>query len=101
MEALHDGQRRSTLFTPYPEPGTGLQTHSTLSSEFWHCSHIWYETDGTTRVGSEVARLTTPDEVDGYAVTAGLAPEGRYADWALTPYNKDYPMFLTTYTKPV
>ncbi|MFE0136240.1 class I SAM-dependent DNA methyltransferase [Streptomyces sp. NPDC059037] len=99
VEALHDGQPRTTLFTPYPEPGTGLQTHSTLTPEIWQCSHIWYESDGSTRVGSELARLTTPDEVDGYATAAGLTPEGRYADWHLSPYTEQYPMFLTTYTK--
>ncbi|ESP95597.1 hydroxybutyryl-CoA reductase for ethylmalonate biosynthesis (plasmid) [Streptomyces sp. GBA 94-10 4N24] len=99
VQALHDGQARCTLFTPYPEPGTGLQTHSTLSSEIWQCSHIWYESDGSTRVGSELARLTTPDEVDRYAAVAGLAPEGRYADWSLSSYTEQYPMFLTTYTK--
>ncbi|MFG2648583.1 class I SAM-dependent DNA methyltransferase [Streptomyces sp. NPDC048436] len=101
VEALHEGQARTTLFTPYPEPGTGLQTHSTLGpgGEMWQCSHIWYEADGTSRVGSELARLTTPDEVDAYAVTAGLNPEGRYAGWELAPYTEQYPMFLTTYTK--
>ncbi|MEV2254537.1 class I SAM-dependent methyltransferase [Streptomyces sp. NPDC050147] len=99
VEALHEGRLRTTLFTPYPEPGTGLQTHSTLTSEIWQCSHIWYESDGSTRVGSELARLTTPDEVDGYATAAGLTPEGRYADWNLSPYTEQYPMFLTTYTK--
>ncbi|MGW6022909.1 class I SAM-dependent DNA methyltransferase [Streptomyces sp. NPDC055099] len=99
VEALHEGQLRTTLFTPYPEPGTGLQTHSTLTAELWQCSHIWYESDGSTRVGSEVARLTTPDEVDEYATAAGLTPEGRHADWNLSPYTEQYPMFLTTYTK--
>ncbi|MFD0208431.1 hypothetical protein ACFVH9_04655 [Streptomyces hirsutus] len=50
-------------------------------------------------MGSELARLTTPDEVDRYATAAGLTPEGRYADWNLSPYTEQYPMFLTTYTK--
>ncbi|MHC3451538.1 class I SAM-dependent DNA methyltransferase [Streptomyces prasinus] len=99
VEALHDGQLRTTLFTPYPDPGTGLQTHSTLVSGIWQCSHIWYESDGSTRVGNELARLTIPDEVDRYATAAGLTPEGRYADWNLSPYTEQYPMFLTTYTK--
>ncbi|MFE2945150.1 class I SAM-dependent DNA methyltransferase [Streptomyces sp. NPDC059255] len=99
VEALHDGQARTTLFTPYPEPGTGLQTHSTLppGSDLWQCSHIWYEADGTSRVGNELSRLTTPDEVDGYAAAAGLTPEGRYGSWDLSPYTEQYPMFLTTY----
>ncbi|KQX65273.1 class I SAM-dependent methyltransferase [Streptomyces sp. Root1310] len=101
VEALHEGRARATLFTPYPEPGTGLQTHSTLlpGSDLWQCSHIWYEADGTTRVGNELSRLTTPDEVDGYAVAAGLTLEARYSNWDLSPYSDQYPMFLATYTK--
>ncbi|MEU6380130.1 class I SAM-dependent methyltransferase [Streptomyces sp. NPDC046909] len=101
IEAMHEGLARTTLFTPYPDPGTGLQTHSVLppGSDLWQCSHIWYEADGTTRVGTELARPTTPDEVDEYAVHAGLTPEARYADWRLTPYTPDYPMFLTTYVR--
>ncbi|NUP24209.1 MAG: class I SAM-dependent methyltransferase [Streptomyces sp.] len=101
IEAMHEGRARTTLFTPYPEPGTGLQTHSALppGSDLWQCSHIWYEADGTTRVGTELARPTTPDEVDTYAVRAGLTPEARHADWRLAPYSVDYPMFLTTYVK--
>ncbi|MEV8595272.1 class I SAM-dependent methyltransferase [Streptomyces sp. NPDC052012] len=101
VEAMHEGLARITLFTPYPEPGTGLQTHSTLppGSDLWQCSHVWYEADGTTRVGSELARLTTPDEVDAYATAAGLTPEARYADWQLSSYTSQYPMFLATYRK--
>ncbi|PNE37326.1 class I SAM-dependent methyltransferase [Streptomyces noursei] len=99
--ALHEGRARTTYFTPYPEPGTGLQTHSVLLTEgsLWHCSHIWYESDGRTRVGTELSRLTTPDEVDGYARAAGLRPESRSADWHGSPYTEQSPMFVTTYVK--
>ncbi|MFJ3932650.1 class I SAM-dependent DNA methyltransferase [Streptomyces sp. NPDC090029] len=99
VEALHEGLARTTLFTPYAEPGTGLQTHSTLSpgSDLWHCSHVWYEADGTTRVGQELARLTTPDEVDAYATAAGLVPEARYSDWNMSPYTSECPLFVATY----
>ncbi|WP_394438668.1 class I SAM-dependent DNA methyltransferase [Streptomyces sp. SGAir0957] len=101
IEALHEGLARTTIFTPYPEPGTGLQTHSTLTpgSDLWQCAHVWHEADGTTRVGHEVARLTTPDEVDSYAIAAGLVPEARYSDWNLSPYTTQYPMLVTTYVK--
>ncbi|MEU6673587.1 class I SAM-dependent methyltransferase [Streptomyces sp. NPDC046925] len=101
VEAIHEGLARTTLFTPYPEPGTGLQTHSTLppGSDLWQCSHIWYESDGSTRVGNELSRLTTPGEVDAYARTAGLTPEAHYSNWDLAPYTEQYPMFLATYTK--
>ncbi len=81
--ALHEGRSRATYFTPYPEPGTGLQSHSVLLPEgsLWHLSHVWYESDGTTRVGTEVSRLTTPEEMDAYARAAGLEPETRLGDW--------------------
>ncbi|MEV8394684.1 MULTISPECIES: class I SAM-dependent methyltransferase [unclassified Streptomyces] len=99
--ALHDGRSRDTYFTPYPEPGTGLQTHSTLLPEgsLWLCSHIWYEADGTTRVGSEASRLTTPDEIDAYARDAGLEPEQRFAGWDDEPYSEQSPMFVSVYVK--
>ncbi|MFC9238430.1 class I SAM-dependent methyltransferase [Streptomyces decoyicus] len=99
--ALHGEQQRTTYFVPYPEPGTGLQTHSTLIPErdLWHCSHIWFEADGTSRVGTEMSRLTAPEEVDAYAVAVGLRPEGRYADWDSAPYTPQGAMFVSVYTK--
>ncbi|KOU14195.1 methyltransferase [Streptomyces sp. WM6372] len=100
--AAHEGRSRTSYFIPYPEPGTGLQTHSTLlpENDLWHCAHVWFESDGTSRVGTELSRLTTPDEVDGYARAAGLVPESRAADWRGTPYAPEAPMFVTTYVKP-
>ncbi|MHC0432934.1 class I SAM-dependent methyltransferase [Streptomyces sp. O3] len=100
--ALHEGRSHATYFTPYPERGTGLQTHSTLLPEdgLWHCSHIWYESDGSTRVGTELSRLTHPDEVDAYARDAGLEPESRTATWSGdAPYTEQSPMFVSTYVK--
>ncbi|MCX5404609.1 class I SAM-dependent methyltransferase [Streptomyces sp. NBC_00335] len=101
VEALHEGRSRITLFTPYSEPGTGLQTHSTLppGSDLWQCSHIWYESDGSTRVGTELSRPITPDEADAQALAVGLVPEGRYSGWDLSPYDERFPLFLTTYLK--
>ncbi|MGW8777303.1 class I SAM-dependent methyltransferase [Streptomyces sp. NPDC055796] len=100
--AAHEGRTRASYFVPYPEPGTGLQTHSTLlpENDLWHCAHIWFESDGTSRVGTELSRLTTPDEVDGHARAAGLVPESRSADWRGTPYDERAPMFVATYVKP-
>ncbi|MFD8086122.1 class I SAM-dependent methyltransferase [Kitasatospora sp. NPDC059722] len=102
IHALHEGRSHATYFTPYPERGTGLQTHSTLlpENDLWHCSHIWYEADGSTRVGTELSRLTTPDEVDAYARAAGLVPESRSAGWGGEPYAERSPMFVCTYVKP-
>ncbi|MFK8848201.1 class I SAM-dependent DNA methyltransferase [Streptomyces sp. Ac-502] len=99
--ALHEGLTRTTYFVPYPEPGTGVQTHSTLlAGDLWHCSHILYQADGTTRVGSELTRLTTPDEVDDYARAAGLEPEARMSRWDGTPYSDRAPLFICGYVKP-
>ncbi|MFI1354164.1 class I SAM-dependent methyltransferase [Streptomyces sp. NPDC020898] len=102
--ALHEGRSRATYFTPYPEPGTGLQSHSVLLPEgsLWHLSHVWYESDGTTRVGTEVSRLTTPEEMDAYARAAGLEPETRLGDWPADaePYDPHSPLAICTYVRP-
>ncbi|WP_051828000.1 class I SAM-dependent methyltransferase [Streptomyces bicolor] len=99
---LHDGQRHISYFVPYPEPGTGLQTYSTLVADagMWHVSHIWHEKDGTTRVGTEASRLTTPDEVDAYATAAGLRPADRWADWLGTPWDGRSALFVNVYERP-
>ncbi|RBM24330.1 class I SAM-dependent methyltransferase [Streptomyces sp. PT12] len=101
VHALHEGRARATWFAPYPEPGTGLQTYSTLlpSGGLWHASHLWHEA-GTVRVGSELSRLTTPDEVDAYAAEAGLVPVSRHGDWAGTAYADDGPLHISRYTRP-
>ncbi|GGT54447.1 hypothetical protein GCM10010271_67900 [Streptomyces kurssanovii] len=99
--AFHDGQPRITYFVPYPEPGTGLQTHSTLipGTDLWQCSHIWFESDGTSRVGTEVTRLTSPDEVDAYAANAGLTPAARWADWHRAPYSEQAGTYICAYKR--
>ncbi|MGX2997512.1 class I SAM-dependent DNA methyltransferase [Streptomyces sp. JNUCC 64] len=100
--AQHEGRVRTTLFAPYPEPNTGVQMHATLlaDDQIWQVSSIWFEGDGTHRIGTEVVRLLVPDEVDAYAVDAGLRPEGRYSDWQRTEYVPAAGLFVTTYTKP-
>jgi SAM-dependent methyltransferase len=99
LRAMHEGQQRTSYFIPYPEPNTGLLTYSTVfeDTKLWHASHIWFE-NGTSSVGSELARLTTPEEVDAYADAAGLKPVSRWADWEETAYAEDSPMFVSTYT---
>lgn len=101
---LHEGRSRATLFSPYPEAGTGLQSHSLLVPEesLWHLSHIWYEADGSTQVGTEVSRLTTPEEMDAYARAAGLTPEARFGDWHpdAEPHHARSPLSICTYVKP-
>ncbi|MFI1014672.1 class I SAM-dependent methyltransferase [Streptomyces sp. NPDC020965] len=83
VHTLHEGRVRTSFFAPYPEPGTGLQTYSTLIPErgLWHTSHLWHEAGGV-RLGSEVNRLTMPEEVDAYAAEAGLVLVSRQGDWS-------------------
>lgn len=97
---MHEGLQRTSYFIPYPEPNTGLLTYSTIFEDrkLWHASHVWFD-KGTSNVGSELARLTTPEEVDEYAAAAGLQPVERWADWADTPWAEDSPMFVSTYTR--
>jgi SAM-dependent methyltransferase len=99
LRALHEGKQRTSYFIPYPEPNTGLLTYSTVFEDrnLWHASHIWFE-DGKSTVASELARLTTPEEVDEYAAAAGLKPVDRWTDWEETPYAEDSPLFVSTYT---
>lgn len=101
---LHEGHRRTSFFTPYPEAGTGLQSHSVLDPDtsLWHLSHIWYEADGSTQVGTEVSRLTAPEEMDAYARAAGLEPEGLFGDWHpdAKPHHALSPLSICTYVKP-
>ncbi|MEU0692961.1 class I SAM-dependent methyltransferase [Streptomyces niveus] len=100
--AQHEGRSRTTIFAPYPEPNTGLQMHGTLFMEntIWQVSTVWFESDGTHRIGTEVARLLIPDEVDEYARAAGLVPEGHYGDWQGSAYAPEAGLFVASYTKP-
>jgi SAM-dependent methyltransferase len=100
--ARHEGLARTTVFAPYPEPNTGVQLHATLLAEnrIWQVSTIWFEADGTHRIGNEVAHLLTPEEVDVYATEAGLVPEAHYSDWQRHDYSEAAPLFLATYTRP-
>jgi len=100
--AQHEGRTRTTMFVPYPEPNTGIQLHATLlmGNRIWQVSTVWFEADGTHRIGTEVARLLTPDEVDDYAQDAGLLPEGRYRDWQQSAYVRTAGLFVVSYTKP-
>ncbi|MCF6525232.1 class I SAM-dependent methyltransferase [Streptomyces sp. JJ36] len=97
---LFEGKDRTSYFVPYPEPGTGLLTHGTLIREkwLWQASHIWFE-GGTSQVGTEVARLTTPEEVDGFATEAGLTPVERLSDWTGKPYEETAALFVATYAR--
>ncbi|MCX4760394.1 class I SAM-dependent methyltransferase [Streptomyces sp. NBC_01275] len=100
--AAHEGRSRETFFFPYPEPNTGVQMHSTLlpGGEIWHCSNIWFESDGTTRIGSEISRLTSVAEIDDYAKFAELEKENQWSNWEGAPLKDSSPMVIATYMKP-
>ncbi|MTE19568.1 methyltransferase domain-containing protein [Streptomyces sp. TRM43335] len=100
--AQHEGLTRTTMFVPYPEPNTGIQMHATLlmDNRVWQVSSVWFEADGTHRIGTEAVRLLVPEEVDGYARDAGLRPEGHYGDWLRTGYTPEAGLFVASYTKP-
>ncbi|WP_344260117.1 class I SAM-dependent methyltransferase [Streptomyces sodiiphilus] len=98
VRAIHEGRRRTSYFVPYAEPNTGLLTCSTLTPDdrIWQASHIWFE-GGTSRVGTELSRLVTPEEIDEYAAEAGLEPVDRQADWLGNPYTDTSLMFISAY----
>ncbi|MFF4779064.1 class I SAM-dependent DNA methyltransferase [Microtetraspora fusca] len=99
-QALGQGRARDSFFVPYPEPDTGLLSYSTIDfdNRIWHLAHIWIE-NGRSRIAQELSRLTTPEEVDGYAEQAGLKPAGRYSDWAGTEFTGQEPMYVSVYRK--
>lgn len=99
--AMAEGRRTATFFVPYPESNTGLLTSWMINPEasLWQASHVWFD-KGDFRIGTELSRLTTPEEVDDYATAAGLLPVSRHADWSGGPYSKEGPLFVATYRKP-
>ncbi|WP_051856534.1 class I SAM-dependent methyltransferase [Streptomyces sp. NRRL B-1347] len=99
--AMHGDLPRTTYFTKYPEPGTGVQTHSTLvpGSDLWECAHIWFDKDGTSRVGHEISRLISPEDVDAYAANCGLSVVAHWADWNQTPYHEQSGTYVCVYQR--
>lgn len=86
VTALHEGRARTSFFIPYAEPGTGVQTYSTLiPGGLWHASHLVHE-GGRVSIGTEITRLTTAEDVDSYAADAGLVLVSRQGDWAGGPF---------------
>ncbi|MFI1888342.1 class I SAM-dependent methyltransferase [Streptomyces jumonjinensis] len=102
VHTLHEGRARASFFVPYPEPGTGLQTYSTLLPEqnVWHTSHLWHEAGGV-RIGTETTRLTTPEDIDAYAADAGLVLVSRQGDWTGAPFDREHsPVHISRFTRP-
>ncbi|MDS1272284.1 class I SAM-dependent methyltransferase [Lipingzhangella sp. LS1_29] len=104
--SIHGGARFTTFFTPYPEPGSGLLTCSTLSADhtLWQCSQIWHEADSSAPIGTEFSRLLEPAEVHAYAETAGLVsacPAAGFSDWSFAATaSAAAPAFITIHEKP-
>ncbi|TDB95805.1 class I SAM-dependent methyltransferase [Micromonospora fluostatini] len=98
LAVLNQGRARDSFFVPYPGRDTGLLSYSTIdvTHRVWHLAHIWIE-EGRSRIATELSRLTTPDEVDGYAERAGLAPVARHADWTGTEFTGAEPMYVSVY----
>ena len=96
--ALNQGRARDSYFVPYPGQNTGLLSYSTIDAErrLWHLAHIWFE-DGRSRIATELSRLTSPEEVDGYAERAGLHLVERQSDWSGTPFTGAEPMYVSVY----
>ncbi|MEU9603333.1 methyltransferase domain-containing protein [Streptomyces sp. NPDC048057] len=99
--ALHASSASTTSFVPYPDPGTGLLTHATLSpgGTLWRCSHVWFEQDGTSRVGSDVIRLSSSDELDARAARAGLTLKAQWGDWQEAPLNDEAALDIRVYER--
>jgi SAM-dependent methyltransferase len=100
VEAMHEGRVRDTFFTPYPDSGAGLLTHSIVdvNNRVWSLSHVWFE-GSSSRIVHEISRLTTPEDIDAYANRAGLQLEARYGDWFGTPFIGAEPMQVSLYRR--
>ena len=101
LAVLNQGRARDSFFVPYPGQDTGLLSYSTIdvANKIWHLAHIWIS-GGRSRIASELSRLTTPDEVDGYAEQAGLVRLARHSDWAGNEFTGVEPMYVTVYRAP-
>lgn len=98
--AFHEGRRQASMMTRYPEPNTALLTHMTvMPGQVWKCDHIWFESDGTHRIASEVIRLLERSELDEYAGAAGLTPVQHFGDAFGNPLTDDAAMMIGVYQK--
>jgi SAM-dependent methyltransferase len=99
VRGLHGDRRTETIFVPYPEPDTALQSHSVLEGDLWQLSHVFFD-HGRARIASELSRMIEPDDLDGWARDAGLEREARHGDWLGTPARGGEPMVVSTYRRP-
>lgn len=104
VETHHDVAIRSMFgplntvkyMIPYPEPGTALATFGTLEAEIWTVQHVWITPTEIKRL-SEVSRLTSNAELDGYAETAGLHLISRHSDLAGHTFDEQSVISVSVY----
>lgn len=100
VRRLHAGRQDVTYAVPGPRERTALVSFSRLSGTAWHVDHVWI--DGTTAVfPSEDSRLTTLDELDDHAASAGLVVECHARGLNGAPLEAQWPTVTAVYRKPV
>ncbi|OEU88180.1 hypothetical protein DB35_17460 [Streptomyces abyssalis] len=99
--AMSQDSGHFTSFAPYPDPNTGLLTSWLVEKDtgLWQSSHAWFE-DNSFRIASDVNRLIPPEEVDRYAIAAGLELVHRWSDWQGTAYDERGAMYIAVYEVP-
>ena len=73
------------------DPATGVVT----------AQHVELRDGRPVRLRPWRIRVTRPDEIDGWAVAAGLDLVARHGDWSSGPYEPDGALQVSTYRAPV
>jgi SAM-dependent methyltransferase len=85
-------------------PGSISPTHLVfdefdLTTQQCISHHYRHDPDGTVRYGSGRFRYAWPAELDLMARLAGMTLEGRYADWARTPFDSESANHVSVWRK--
>jgi SAM-dependent methyltransferase len=96
--ALHGGRSDIVLETAYGDGSERLVSRSIigLPGGRWRLEHMWYDNAGE-RSARETTRLTSPEEIDAYAASAGLRLAARFAGWEDAPFTGAEPMVVSVY----
>ena len=99
--AAHAGAKQAAWTTPYPDHDAVLETTSSLdsSTQIWRLDHVWRE-PGACLQATETTRLTTAEEIEAYAMSAGLRPAGRLSGWGGGSFAGDEPMVICVLRAP-
>lgn len=84
---------------PYPGHQRALVTFSELAGVNWSVDHCWIS-DGSATFASESSRLTSLDELDEYARSAGLRPVSHTSGLAGGEITDSSPTITAVYAKP-